>query len=536
MNLQRILRALRAGLCSAVLLASPASARDDVLRIGQTTEPNSLSPLLALNDYEQFVDRLMFDVLVTVDASGRTLLPRLAAQVPTLQNGGISKDGLTLTYRLRRNVTWHDGAPFTSADVRFSYDAVMNPANNVPNRHGYDMVRSVATPDAYTVVFHMKRPYAPAVTNLFSDAAPNPILPRHLLAQFPNLNRVPFNQAPIGTGPYKFLRWDHGQSVEVVANDRYYLGKPKIERVSVRFVPDETTIINQLRTHELDVFSQASVNAFGQIRTVPGLKFALVNFHGASNVLINTSRPDLRDVRVRRAIASAIDKRAIVERFTYGAGKVASADLPEFMWAHDPHSSAPGYDPSLARRLLAQAGWKPGPGGLVEKNGRPLTLVFAFAQNNAAARLISVQLQSYLRAVGLDVQLKGYNAAMMFAGMAAGGIYQTGNFDLAWYTMSLGIDPDSSGRFMCDAIPPNGQNYSRYCSKAMDAAQTAGLEHVDRAARQRAYAKSERLLIYDVPIVFVYWPMTIDAFDPRLRGFAPNPVTDAWNAHEWAWL
>ncbi len=100
--------------------------------------------------------------------------------------------------------------------------------------------------------------------------------------------------------------------------------------------------------------------------------------------------------------------------------------------------------------------------------------------------------------------VEGYNGAMMFAGMVAGGIRQSGNFDLTWYTMSLGIDPESSGRFMCDAVPPNGQNYARYCSKAMDAAQTEGLARIDRAERKRAYAKSERLLIDGVPIVFVY--------------------------------
>ncbi len=148
-----------------------------------TTEPNSLSPLFALNDYEMFVDRLAFDVLVTTGADGRTLVPRLAAVVPTQQNGGISRDGLTITYRLRRNVKWQDGAPFTSADVKFSYDAMMNPANNVPNRHGYDQIRDVRTPDRYTVVLRMKRPYAPATTNLFGDETPNAILPQHLLAR-----------------------------------------------------------------------------------------------------------------------------------------------------------------------------------------------------------------------------------------------------------------------------------------------------------------------------------------------------------------
>ena len=499
-----------------------------------TTEPNSLSPLFALNDYENVVDRLVFDVLVTVDASGRRLVPRLAAVVPTRQNGGVSPDGRTLTYRLRHDVRWHDGVPFTSRDVAFSFSAIMNPANNVPNRHGYDQVAKVDTPDPYTAVFRLKQPYAPAVTTLFSDNEPSPILPAHLLEREPNLNRIAFNQLPVGTGPYKVVRWDRGQSVELIANDRYYLGKPKIARISVRVIPDENTMVNQLRTHELDLFAEASVNAYGQLRSIPGVRTALTDLHGASNVLINTTRPDLRDARVRHAIAAAIDRRAIVRDFAFGAGDVATADLPSFMRAYDPRVRADAYDPARARALLREAGWLPGGDGIVAKGVHKLSLTFAYAQNNVTARLIAVQVQAYLRAAGIDAQLKGYNGAVMFGSYASGGVYQTGNFDLAWYTMTLGVDPDSSGRFTCGSIPPHGQNYSRYCNREMDAAQTAGLESFDESARKRAYARSQELLVRDVPIVFVFWPKNIDAYGPRLRHFSPNPIVSTWNAHEWS--
>ncbi|HEY4440303.1 MAG TPA: ABC transporter substrate-binding protein [Candidatus Elarobacter sp.] len=516
------------GIAFAAALASAcapsATAADPpVLRIAMTAEPSSLSPLFALDDYTNTVDRLVFDVLITVAPDGRTLIPRLASTVPSVRNGGISRDGRTITYRLRRTVRWHDGAPFTSSDVAFSYAAIMNPANNVPNRHGYDEIASVATPDPYTVVFRMKRPYAPALTTLFSDAEPSPILPAHLLATYPNLNQIDFNQHPVGTGPYKVVHWNRGDAVELEANDAYYLGAPKIRRISVRVVPDENTLVNQLRAHEVDVFAEASVNGYGQVRALPGIAIALTPMHGAGNVLINTRRPPLNDVRVRRAIAAAIDKDAIARNFTYGAGTPATEDLPSFMWAYDRNVRAEGYDPARARALLREAGWR-GP-----------TLTFAYAQNNAGSRLIAVQIQAYLRAAGIDVQLKGYTTQMMFGAYAAGGVYQSGNFDLAWYTMTLGIDPDASGRFTCGAIPPNGQNYSRYCDHAMDAAQAAGLGTFDAAARKRAYARSQELLARDVPVVFVYWPKDTQAYDARLHGFRPNPVVSTWNAHEWSW-
>jgi peptide/nickel transport system substrate-binding protein len=531
--LRAVLLAVALGL-SAMGSADVRSA-EPVLRIGMSTEPNSLSPLFALSDYEEAVDRLIFDVLVSVSDDGHSFVPRLAAIVPTLANGGIARDGRTITYHLRRNVRWHDGAPFTSSDVAFSYRAIMNPANNVPNRHGYDEIAGVSTPDAYTVVFRMKRTYAPAITTLFSDAAPNPILPAHLLARYPDLNRVDFNTHPVGTGPYRFMRWDHGSAIELSANDDYYLGAPKIARVSVRIVPDETTMVNQLRTHELDMMLEGSVTAYGQLRTVPSVRVHLTRTHAATNLLINQTRSDLTDVRVRRAIAAAIDKAAIVRDVTFGAATVATQDLPSFLWAYDARAVGETYDPAHARALLASAGWRAGADGIAARGGHRLSFVLAFAQNNASGRVIAVQLQSYLRVVGIEVQLKGYASSLMFAPYSAGGIYQSGRFDLALYTMTLGIDPDASGRFTSGAIPPNGQNYSRYESPAMDAAQADGIASFDRSVRSRAYARSQELLARDVPIVFIYWPDNIDACDARLLGFSPNPKTSTWNAYAWSY-
>lgn len=524
------IRALALGLAIVLTAAVPDAGS---LRIAMSTEPNSLNPIFGLNDYEGFVDRLIFDVLISSDEKGR-LVPRLAREVPSLSNGGISRDGLSITYRLRHGVTWHDGAPFTSRDVKFSFDAIMNPANNVPNRHGYDVVRDVATPSDDTVVFHLKRPYAPVLTQLFGEGIPGGILPAHLLAGNRDLNQNGFNQAPVGTGPFKVVRWNRGDSIELVRNDRYFLGRPGIERLTVRFIPDENTAVNELKTGELDLFTEASVNAYGMMKRVPNLTTAVPDIHGASTLLINNTRPQFRDVRVRRAVAYAIDKRAIVNNYTFGAGTVATEDLPSFMWAYDLNVARYGYDPKKARALLAAAGWRQRGDGLVVKDGKTLDAVLAFAQNNATTRLVSVQLQAYLRAVGLNVQLKGYNSSMMFAGYAAGGVYQSGNFDLAWYTMTLGLDPDSSGRFACDAVPPNGQNYSRYCTSEMDRAQRAGLTHYDLPARKRAYAESQRLLARDVPIVFVFWPKDVNGCTRRLHGFTPNAVTASWNAYQWS--
>ena len=150
-----------------------------------------------------FAEAFVFDPLVATDPEGRDV-PILASVVPTLENGGIGRDGLTITYHLRRGVRWQDGAPFTSRDVQFSYRAIMNLKTNVATRHGYDVIARVDTPDAHTAVFRLKHPFAPAVHTFFAHSdAPYFILPAHLLEKYPDLNRVPFNTLPVGTGPFK---------------------------------------------------------------------------------------------------------------------------------------------------------------------------------------------------------------------------------------------------------------------------------------------------------------------------------------------
>ncbi len=174
----------------------------DTLNVGTAIEPNSLNPLLTSESIENDLDGLIFNGLTHEDDRNVTQ-PDLATVVPTQQNGGISKDGKTITYHLRRGVRWQDGVPFTSSDVKFTWQAIMNPNTLTGNRVPYDQVRSVDTPDTNTVVFHLKGPYAPFVAEAFNSTTIEYIVPQHLLRNYRDLNKVPFNVKPVGTGPYK---------------------------------------------------------------------------------------------------------------------------------------------------------------------------------------------------------------------------------------------------------------------------------------------------------------------------------------------
>ncbi len=529
--------------CTKVASEAPQSAETGqarrpwtqagVLRIGIMLAPNQLNPLLAENTTESMLAGLAFDLLVEADEKGNPV-PRLATEVPSLENGGVSRDGLTITYHLRKDVTWHDGAPFTSKDVKYSLEQVMNPKNNIISRTGYELVESVETPDPATVVFHLKEKFVPFVNTVFAESDnPYRIIPQHLLAKYPDINQVAFNSAPIGTGPFELASWRRGERIEYRANAAYFMGKPHLSEIVVRMIPDENTLVTALRTHEIDWLFEATPNTYKELKTLPDVKNILVDNNQYYGMIYNLKQPLLADVRVRKAIAYAIDKTGLVNNNTFGSAAVATEDLPAYMWAYEPEVTRYERDPAKSKALLAEAGWKAGPDGIVVKNGKKLSLVMTYNQGSATSKRVSVQIQAALREIGIDVEPKPYLGSLLFASYGAGGILQTGKFDLDLSGWIAGVDPDDSSQFMCKFIPPAGNNYTRECSKEMDAAQDEALGTFDQAKRKAAYSKIQKILADDMPQNFFWWPRQIQSINPDFKGFSPNPVSESWNAYLW---
>jgi peptide/nickel transport system substrate-binding protein len=505
------------------------------LRIAIQSDLKNLNPLLNSNTTDAMVARLMFEPLLSANPQGDPV-PMLAATVPTQQNGGISKDGLTITYHLRKNAKWSDGVAVTSKDVKWSWEALMNPNNNVISRHGYDYIKSIDTPDDYTAVIHLKQKFAPFVNSFFAESdQPYPIAPAHVLSKYPNINMIPFNSDPTVTdGPFKFVRWVHGDHIELAANDGFFLGKPGLRSIYIRVIPDENTIRNLLRTHDIDWMFQASINNYPSVKDMPGVKLVFVNVNGYEDVQLNVQRPYLQDARVRQAIAYATDKQRIIQTLTYGQQKMAIEDQPQFMWSFNPNVKDYPYDPNTAKQLLQQAGWTPGPDGIARKNGERLTLVLVSNGSNVTRRKEAVELQEMLRNAGIDLQIKNYQADVLFAPAGEGGILQNGKFDLSLAGWYAGIDPDDSSQYTCANIAPQGYNYSRYCNQDMEAAQKTALEYYDQPTRKKAYFRIQEILHRDVPEIFTYYQRQLQPINENFKGFAPNPVTEVWNAWQWS--
>lgn len=505
-----------------------------VLRVAVTQEPKSLNPLLATTTTDVFVDRLMFEPLLTADPHGNPL-PMLAVRVPTTANGGISRDGLTITYELRRDATWSDGVPVTAGDVKWSWEALVNPNDNVISRHGYDVVGSIDTPNSHTVVVHLKRRFAPFVNTFFAESdQPYGVAPAHVLAKYSNINQVPFNGSPaVSDGPFAFVSWQRGDRITLAANLRFFAGKPGLQRVVVNIVPDENTAINLLRTHAVDYVYQPSINTYPALKDVPDTKIVWVNANAFEGLEFNLTHAGVADSRVRLAVAHAIDKTGFTDRLTFGRNDVATEDIPSWMWAFDPNVKSYPYDLAAAKRLLGQAGYVAGPDGVARKNGRPLELLLVTDTATATHRQASLLVQEALRRIGIAVSVKYYPIDLLYATASLGGIMQGGKFDMMLIPWYSGIDPDDSSQFACANMPPGGYNTAHYCNPDMEAAQHDALSTYDQALRAVAYARIQRLLARDNPIVFFWWNRQQEAISVDFHGFDPNPVIESWNAWKW---
>jgi len=506
-----------------------------VLRVALPQDAKTLNPLLSSTTIDGFVDRLMFEPLISADDRGNPV-PMLAREVPSRANGGISADGLTITYRLRRGMRWTDGVPVTSKDVQWSWQAIENPANDVISRHGYDVIRSIDTPDLFTAVIHLRQPFAPFVNTFFAESdQPYDIVPAHVLSRYHDVNQIAFNTAPtVSDGPFRFVEWVHGDHILVTANDAFFLGPPKLRRIRCDIVPDETTQVQLLQTHALDYVFQPSVNTYREASTVPDIHIIWNNMNGYEGIGFNLTHAPLGDRRVRLAIASAIDKTQIVRALTSGQEKVATEDLPDWLWAFNPAAIPPAFDPARAKALLAQAGYIIGSDGVARRNGIPLHLEFVSDTSTLTHRKLVVLVQAMLKNVGIQTDVKLYPLDILYAPAGMGGIMHRGQFDLITLPWYAGIDPDNSSQFLCENQPPYGYNDTHYCVPEMQAAQARALSSYDLRVRTQAYHEIEAMLARDNPIVFLWWTRQQELISIDFKGFDPNPVLESWNAWQWS--
>jgi peptide/nickel transport system substrate-binding protein len=472
----------------------------DVLVVAMPNGPNNLDPRVALDDASQKIHQLIFDSLFDLDASMR-LAPKLAERLdhPT---------PTTYVVTLKRGVPFHDGHELTSADVVFTFRSFLDPEFVSPRKGGYRELKAVDADGRYRVVFTLHQPFLTFPINLVM-----PIVPAEAGAGL--------SRRPVGTGPYRFVRYAVDDRVELEPFPQYFGGAPRNAGLVLKVVPDDimrglelrkgTTdiVVNDLTP---DIAYQLEKSQQLTIVEAPGVDYQYLG--------LNLRDPILKDVRVRQALAYAIDTAAIIEYLRRGLARPATGLLPDQSWAIAPDLRAYPYDPDRARALLDEAGY-PDPDGNGPAARFSLSLKISSAQE--FNRLQASVIQQNLRSVGIALDVRTYEFATMFADVLKGN-FQI--YSLQWTAGSL-ADPDILRRvFHSKQTPPTGFNRGHYSNPRVDALLDEAAASTDEERRLALFRDVQRLLYVDVPYVSL-WNKTNFVIGQRsLAGLSVSTLGD----------
>ncbi len=388
--------------------------------LGTIADPKGLNPAFASATPTLELSALLFSYTVRYDDHARPVADAVS-EIPTLANGDVSKDGLTLKYKLRHGIKWHDGqGELTCTDMRSTWKMMVNPKNVIDTTTGWDAIKGVDCTDPYVAIVHMKHVYAWFLQQLWSVNGNSPILPAHIIDKYNDdkgsMNQAPFNSAPVGSGPYKFVSWERGSEIRLEAFPDYFLGKPKIAEMVYKIIPDGNTLATQVQTHEIDIAWNLPVAQYSRLKAAPGVTAIAPVVYIFDHLDFNLARPLFADVRVRRALTYAIDRPGMLDKLQHGLGELSDTFLDPTLYkdAYDPSVVKYPYDLKRAEALLDSAGWHRGRDGIRAKDGQRLAFQVAVNAESTTGRLIQTQVQAYWRTLGADVEVKNYPSSLYF--------------------------------------------------------------------------------------------------------------------------
>jgi peptide/nickel transport system substrate-binding protein len=472
----------------------------NVIVVAIQSGPNSLDPRFGTDDASQKIHDLIFDPLMGLDDSMR-VTPRLAERLE-------HPDPLTYVATLRHGVTFHDGHELTSADVVYTFRGFIDPGSVSPRKGGYRELASVDARDRYTVVFTLAQPFESFPVNLVM-----PIIPDGATQSL--------RDHPVGTGPYRFVRYAVDDRVELASFDGYFNGRPRNDGLVLKIVPDDIMRGLELRKGTTDiVVNDLSPDIAHQLEGDNRLQQVESRGVDYQYIGLNLRDPALRDVRVRQALAYAIDRQAIVEYLRRGLATPAVGLLPPLSWAFAPDAFSFPYDPARARALLDEAGY-PDPDGDGPASRLQLTLKIANTQE--FQRLQASVIQQNLRAIGVDLDVRTYEFATMYADVLSGHFQM---YALQWTAGAL-ADPDILRRvFHSNQVPPAGFNRGYFSDPRVDALLDEAGALSDEAPRIALFQEVQRLVAREVPYISLWNKNNFVVAQRTLNGVRVSPLAD----------
>lgn len=404
-----------------------------------------------------------------------------------------------VTFHLRKDVRWHDGEPFTSADVRFTLDKLLDEKTNTVRRSNFEMVKRMETPDPYTVIVVYKKPFSPCLETWGMG-----ILPKHLLEN-EDINTAAFNRHPVGTGRFKFFEWKTDEQITVVANDDYFRGRPELDRISWRIIPETALRMLEFQMEGVD-FDGVEPHEYDRMSKDARFKVYERLSNGYTYIGWNQKSDLFKDKRVRTALTYAVNRDEIVKYVLYGRGVTATGPFPPQMWYSNPDVKPLPFDPDKARALLAEAGWRDSNGdGVLDKDGKPFRFDLITNNGNQQRMDVCVVVQRQLERLGIKASILSYEWSVFIRDKINPRDYEA--CVLGW---SLGYDPDVYEIWHSSQIP-KGFNFTAYANPEVDRLIEAGRTEYDREKRKKIYFKIHDLIAEDQPYTFLYVPLSTPA-------------------------
>lgn len=519
-------------------------------------EPELLNPYIATQTAAGEALSFIIEGLLDVDPDGNRF-PVLAQEVPTIENGLVSEDGLTVTYNLVEGIIWSDGEALTCDDVLFTFEAVTNPDSGAVSTTGYDQIASVECPDEQTVVVTYSEFYAPYLS-LFSS-----IMPRHATGDPVDMVNWEYNRMPVGTGPFKIVGWDSGDQIRLEASENYrdYPDKPLLDKVIIRIIESREVGKALITSGEIDILwdlTEADTPDFADNPNIvvnkkssPGTERLLFNLADptldATDDPIANPHPLLGDLRVRQAIQFGIDKQLLVDELLFGATTVGVSEL-SIGWAKCDIAEAV-YDPEQAMALLDEAGFTDEDGDGVREchgcthaeEGTPLRLKYQTTTGNQLREESQQLVIEMMNEIGVEFFIENVPSSELFGSWSNGAFRKHGNFDVLMYTTSDGIDPQSqmfgyfhSSQMPLEANAGTGFNYSRWVNETADVALDAAGATPDEAERKAQYQVVCEQIDAELPHVYLYDRSDIHLSRSSVLNFDVNPwANQSWNAADW---
>jgi len=510
----------------------PSAKRSGEIVVGLSQEPTVFNPLMAHMETDDGVHFSMFDPLVRMDPEG-IIQPNLAIEVPSLENGGISEDGLNWRIRLRDDVRWHDGEPFTGEDVKFTLELITNPKFRAWRTAGHSLVREITVVSPTEITWRMEKAFAPYLSFLTETF----MVPKHLLENEADPNAAAFNQVPVGTGAFKWGKRVPGDHLELVANPDYFGEGPYIKRLVFKYIPDITVLYTQFKSGDIDLVGQVYISPdnYEEARKLRGKVVEPVLASSVEAIHLNLELPQFKDMAIRQALYAAIDRKAIIEALYHGVPSVTETFMPQQSYYYNPDLPKQEFNLVRARQILDKAGWVPGDDGIRVKDGVRLSFANSTTSGSHLREMTQQYLQQTFREIGAEMTIANLPSAVMWGDFWMHSKFETA---IAGSTYLIGADPDVTNRFHSRSITAqggSGSNNAQYASAEVDALLEKGSRIFDPEERRAIYYRVQEIIRRDLPILPLFQNTNVFGRSATIKGFEANSNTrtESWHAASW---